>query len=241
MGVVLDDGAHRVGPLCNGLDRYSSQFVFQVTPEPLPRIACGAIGRQQHRPDIGRPAPRFGLVAGTVVEPQHIARLGDGGGAALSPPWEGAAVEGGQCEKAVRSGGRFDRPIQGEGVALGRDGRHRLAPAGGNPTPDDRQSPQPRCILGQDSERLSGGGPCELRGEDSRQGGLQRGHGLWVFWRARAVAVAVSRGVCTAPAHARSRTLTRPDAPWLTRREAGRTRSSPGERAAFLRGPSMPW
>ena len=114
-------------------------MVFEVSPKPFHGIKFGTIGGQKHRYNVGRPAYGFGFVPGAIVEHQDVDRIRKGGGKAIEPHLEGAAVEIRQFKKEVRPSRRFDGAIEIEILELVRDGGHRLDPAGGNPTPDDRQ------------------------------------------------------------------------------------------------------
>jgi len=162
---MLDDGAHRIGQLRDGLDRDVSQFVFESTPEAYNRMECGTLGRQKDGYDVRRPAEGFGFVSGPIIKDQQMQRLRKSGGEAIQPELERTAGEIGQCEKATRARGWFDGAIEIEIIELGHDGGHRLHPAGGHPAPDDRQEAQAGFVLRNDLERGARRVVCALRHE----------------------------------------------------------------------------
>ena len=111
----------------------------ETPPEPFDRIEFRTIGREKDRQDVGRPVHGFSGVPGAVVEYEQVQRIRKGGGKAVHPPLERAAVEIGQFEKKVCSRGRFDGTVQIEIVELVRHGGHGLDSTGRNPPPDDRE------------------------------------------------------------------------------------------------------
>jgi hypothetical protein len=66
-------------------------------------------------------------------------------------------------------------------VTLVGHGRDRLDPARRDAPPDDRQSTQACRVLGQDLQGADTVVIGQLLGQEGGEGGLQLGHGCWVF------------------------------------------------------------
>jgi hypothetical protein len=134
---------------------------FEILPEPLDRMQCGAIGRQPDEDDVLGPLDALGDMRRGLVQQDDVETLRIMLGKFVQKKGKAGGIQAGQFPPKRVARGGFDRGREPVRFVEWLDNLYRFDPAICEPTADGQVEPEATFLLAEEPYRLVGRLPAE--------------------------------------------------------------------------------